>query len=386
MPSIDSYNIKKPQIKDDNWIVFPDTIFSHINTMDCTDAMEGKCYTDKTFDQCIDICDKSPECNYGYYISNLPGENICVPLRDKNSDSNPLYRLRKKSLYPEMENARTRVFVNKKQYQFPPEEANTVFFMDNFLIQNIETGYFLETSEFTVGNENVGVKLDTKGDLIVQPLQVPPDLSAGTQYVTVKYGDQLVFNIPNTTLIMKESGDRNKMDWNPRDYNISNDVSYTLIPVTPSKKIGDVVNYSDSFSIHTNNSILGVDSHSFIEKIYYSDYKHSKDSGYDVTFKFIPKMKGWYCNNDAVCTEISLEKMTVNDKGIGTYDGFAIGRNPGCFGVCKYKIKNQPHLQRFDNYTNVGYTNQNNNYVWVILISSIVLIGSLIFIFRSKRV
>lgn len=382
--SHNSYNIKKPVLKDDNWLIFPDTIFSHINTMDCTDAIEGKCYTDKTFDQCIDTCEKSPECNFGYYISDLPGKNICVPLRDRNFDSNPSYRLRTKNIYPEMEKGHTKVFISKKQYPFPPEQANTLFFEDNFIIQNLETGFFLETSPISGGNDGAKVSFTKNGDLIVQVLQVPPDLSAGTQYVSVKYGDPLVFNIPNTTLIMKEHKNSDRIEWDPRDYTISKHVAYTLLPVTPGKNIGDEVKYSDVFSIHTKKSILGIDPQSFVEKLYYENYKDAKDNHHNVTFKFIPKMKGWYCDNNSTCQEIELEKMTVNDKGIGTYNGLAIGRNPGCWGVCNYKIKDQPHLQPFDKYIETD-DNGNNMIVWLIIISFILLIITLVFVFKSKR-
>ena len=43
-----------------------------------------------------------------------------------------------------------------------------------------------------------------------------------------------------------------------------------------------------------------------IEKIYYDRYNHAKELGHNVTFKFKPKMKGWYCSNDNKCTEISF--------------------------------------------------------------------------------
>ena len=176
-----TYDLEKPLLKDKKWLIFPNTIFSHLSTMDCNDAMDGQCYTDKTFDQCVSACENSSECNFGYYISDLPsGKNICVPLRDGNIDSNPIYRLRSKQIYPEMDDIQTKVFVDKRKYPFPPEQANTVFFMDNFTIQNTDTNTFLETSPIGT-NPDVGVKFDKNGDLIVQALQIPPDLSAGTQ-------------------------------------------------------------------------------------------------------------------------------------------------------------------------------------------------------------
>lgn len=377
------YNIDKPLIKDKNWFIFPNAIFSQLETMDCNDAMEGVCYTDKTFDQCISTCEQSPECNFGYYISNLPGDNICVPLREQNVNSNPAYRLRRKDIYPILDNATTQVFINKNHYPFPPEDANTVFFMDNFTIENIETKTFLETSPMSQKNNDIA-KFTENGDLIVQVLQVPPDLSAGLQYVPVKYGDTLVFNIPNTTLIMRDNPiNETQMIWVPRSNDISQNNAYTILPIIATKNIGDVVSYSDTFSIHSNVSILGVDEHSHIEKLYYDTYKQAQDKGKNVTFRFRPKMKGWYCDNNSKCTEIPLSKMKINNKGIGTYDGLAIGRNPGCFGVCKYKIKNQPHLQPFDTYTE--QPKNNNTYIIIPFIVILIILIVLIIIFILIR-
>jgi len=360
MPTEDIYNIKKPLIKDDKWLIFPDTIFSQISTMDCNDTMEGQCYVGKSFDDCVKSCEQSPECNYGYYISDLPGkgkkDNICVPLKDH---SNPMYRLRKKDIYPVMDHAKTKVFINKQKYYFPPEQANTVFYMDNFTLQNVDTGMFLETSPMSDKSNN-GVKFDKNGDLIVQIIQIPEDLAAGTQYVPVKYGDPIVFNIPNTTLIIGST-----MEWIQRSYSVTSDIAYKILPLTPGKNIGDDISYSDTFTIHTNINILGIVKNSSFEKLY-------KSNNGNVVFRFIPKMKGWYCNNNNECTEIPLEKMVVNDKGIGTYNGLAIGRNPGCWGVCKYKIQDQPHLKPFDIY------NENTTPIFITIIITITILVTIL--------
>lgn len=367
-----NYDIDKP-LKDKNWLIFPNSMFSQLETMDCNDAMEGKCYTDKTFDQCISACEKSPECNFGYYISDLPGDNICVPLRENNIDSNPMYRIRRKDIYSVLDKATTKVFINKQKYPFPPEDANTVFFTDNFTIQNTETNMLLETSPMSQETDDTaqGVKFTKNGDLIVQVMQVPPNLSTGVQYVPLKYGDPMVFNIPDTTLIMRENSENNsQMEWIPRSADISESVAYNLRPVTPNKKMGDTVSYSDTFSIHANVYILGIDGSSSVEKLYYDTHKQAKDKNENVTFRFYPKMKGWYCADNNKCEEIALEDMTINNKGIGTHNGLAVGRNPGCFGVCKYKLTGQPRLQQLDEYN--GDTKKFN--IWWILGPLIILL------------
>jgi len=56
--------------------------------------------------------------------------------------------------------------------------------------------------------------------------------------------------------------------------------------------------------------------------------------------------------------------LLTNEKGIGTYEGLAIGRNPGCWGVCKYKIPNQPRLKPLEVYKEPS---KKSNNLWIIL-------------------
>jgi hypothetical protein len=91
--------------------------------------------------------------------------------------------------------------------------------------------------------------------------------------------------------------------------------------------------------------------------------KYNKNN--NQTFKFNPKMFGYYCDNDNKCKEISLEKMIIDENGVGTYNGLAIGRNPGCFGICGYKVKNQPLLTKFKQYSDTTEDVTSNN--WIII-------------------
>lgn len=380
------YDIEKPTIKDDKWFIFKNAIFSQLESADCNDAIEGQCYNDKTFNQCVDMCNDNPNCNMGYYISNLNSPNICVPLQQPKKFLNPSYRLRNKRIYKELNNATTKTFINKEIFPFPPEQANTVFYMDNFNIQNVETGLFLESSPLSTNNSNVLFSKD--GDLQVQLLEIPPNFAEGVQYISVKYGDKLAFNIPRTTLVLRESiNNIPRMEWISRTASLSEDLAFMIEPTMPGKKIGDNVSYSDTFGIKSDVSILGVDFASHMERSYYSTYSKAKELNKAITFRFIPQMIGYYCNNDNQCTPVPLTKMIVDKNGIGTYDGLAIGRNPGCWGVCKYKVQNQPHLHPFDIYNNDD-DNVNNvtNSHWktiVIIVISIFLV--LFIVYKISR-
>ena len=337
------FDIEKPLLKDGKWLIFPNAIFSHLDTIDCNDSIEGQCYKDKTFDECIKMCEGSSECAYGYYVSNKnTNTNICAPIRDLKINTNPVYRLRKKDIYPELKNSTTRTFINKQKYYFPPVQANNVFYLDNLIIQNTETSTILDTSPISDPDQLNFIKFTPGGNLIVEPIQIPPNLSS-EQYIILKYGDKFALNIPHTNLVIKEAGGLDRdLQWDVTTFEILDNISFYLEPLTPGKRKGDDVQYSDIFNIRMDSSILGISNTTFLLE------KQKKIN--NSTFRFIPKMIGFYCNNDSKCTPIPLEQMVINDKGIGTKDGLDIGRNPGCWGVCRYKIKNQPRLKQPDVY------------------------------------
>lgn len=374
------YDINKPLLKDKKWLIFPDTILSEIKSVDCDNTMEGKCYENTSFDECIKMCEKSPDCNYGYYISDAGKTDICVPLLDSGPQNNPIYRIRNKKIYPELTNTHTKTFFNKTVYNFPPEQANNIFFMDNFNVQNVETGFWLDRSPLLTKGKEVFFDRDKIDEpLTVQLLQIPPDLSAGVQYVRVVYGEDVAINIPTTNLIIRESTDTNRLEWVARTSNLTQSSAFQLIPIDGKKK-GDNVLFSDKFAIRSTESFLGIDEHSNMIKLYHSTYEDAKKRGHNVTFRFVPQMEGYYCNNYGKCTQISLTDMKINDKGIGEIDGLAIGRNPGCWGICKYKVPGQKGLKPLE-----IYTEESESFHWVPVIVVCIFIVAIIIAVIIKR-
>jgi hypothetical protein len=339
-----SYDIKTPELINDKWLVFKNSIFNELDTLDCDDTIEGKCYEDKTFDQCMDICDKSDLCAFGYYISRKNNSNLCVPIKTPSDSLNISYRLRNQNIYPELDHAVVKTFLDKNVYQFPPADANTIFYMDNFLFENVETNTIVNNTILSdVSKKTISKVIDTNdvvfsndGELLIHMLEIPISLAVGLEYVPVKYGDKVAFNIPTTNLVMRPSLSKNTLEWISRSFNLSPSSSFTLIPLPDSKKkIGDYVSYSDTFSIQSSNVfILGVNEWYNIQLYYYKNYKEAKVRNKNVTFRFKPKEQGWYCNNKK-SEIVSFDKMIVDENGIGTYNGMKISRYPNSFGMCK---------------------------------------------------
>lgn len=352
MISTNMYDIKKPELLNNKWLVFNNSVLSDLDTLDCDDAIEAICYKDKTFDQCIDLCDKSNSCAFGYYITRKNNDNICVPIKKLPHDMNISYRLRNQSIYPELKNTSVKTFLNKNVYEFPPSDANKIFYMDDFFFENVETNTIVNNNILSnVSKKKISKKIDTNdvefskdGELRIHMLQIPISLSAGLQYVPVKYGDKVAFNIPTTNLVMRPSSSTtNTLEWISRSFNLGSSSSFTLMPLPDSnKKIGDYVSYSDKFSIISSNVfILGLNEWYNIQLYYYKNYEEAKLKNKNVTFRFIPKEEGWYCKNNK-SEIISFDKMIVDENGIGTYDGMKISRYPHSFGMCKSETTHRP--------------------------------------------
>ena len=136
-------------------------------------------------------------------------------------NSNPIYRLRNKNIYPELSNNDVKTFFNTQKYKFPIAEANNIFFMDNFLIQNVESSTSLDDSILLKSSKTVLFKKN--GNLHVQPIGIKLTLSTQpTRYTKLIYGQNFAINIPNTNLTIRE--DTNivrQMKWISRRFNLN---------------------------------------------------------------------------------------------------------------------------------------------------------------------
>jgi hypothetical protein len=358
-----TYKIQKP-IKDNGWNIFPGTTLSNLRSSDCDNTIDGLCTDNVTLPECIQKCSNSPNCNFGYYISNLKGpvKSTCVPLQDLSLNINPSHRIRNKNIYPEFKNAQSTTFMNNK-WKFPPTDANNIFFTDNFILENIETSFKLKksTSKSPVFSKN--------GHLQTQLLYIPTNYSGSVQYIMLKYGEEFALNIPSTNLVIINN-ESTTFSWLARKFSLSDIDGFVLKPIKNKKK-GDNVLYSDVFSIWKDGNIVSLENNHLVTK-YVNNYEIAKKNGYNVTFRFIPKMKGWYCDDEQKCKEIDINKMTVNEKGLGIVNGSTVSRMPYCLGLCN-QSSNSSNSINLSNLSNKS-TNLNSGTVIITIITVIIIV------------
>lgn len=331
------YELDKPWLYKNRWRVFPHTTMSHLNLNDCNDTIGGVCRHTDDVEQCIDLCANDPDslCTGGYFI-RTPAQhnNLCVPLRDyTEQETVPYYRMRRKSFYPEMNNVDSTFFL-LNEGSFPPDMANTLFYMDNLIMQNVETGLVLGKSiDGTLSKDVNFVKQDP---LHVQFLPLEDMRSGVENYVPIKNGSKVAINIPHTALILRKNNADDRLVWLMRAVVVSEpNNTFTIFSTDPNKKLGDNLNYGENFYLKYHNMIVRYNNSLRLLEVSEENYKDAVKNNYSVRFKFIPQVQGSYCD-EGKCKSVSLDHSQCKEEKC-RYKGSMVSRNPSCWGMCNGK-------------------------------------------------
>ena len=81
-PPQNNNNYTKSNKSIDDFVVLNNrTFLPGATTFSCTDTVTGKCIQDVSVEDCIQYCDGSPFCDFGYHIRMKPnGKSYCLPL------------------------------------------------------------------------------------------------------------------------------------------------------------------------------------------------------------------------------------------------------------------------------------------------------------------
>lgn len=391
------YAIHKPHIhpsknNPDTWLVFPDTVFSDLDSLDCNDTISGTCYTNKTLDECINVCANSAEdCETGYYVKGQ-GVNMCVPLKVSHRRLNPVYRLRNKNIYPIMSNLNVRTFINGKKHPFPPDMANAVFFDDFFQLESVGRPGLRLTPPI---NEKINDRIEFGKDGInIQFLPYKDTTEKVTVSLPIRYGDNVIINIPGTNLVMLKDDSRAETNaglrWVSRI--LSNpDIQNTFKIHSTTRKDGDIAFYGDTiyftfqdiFLVHYNESS------NLLEAVYENIRNHEGGSDNEnIYFKLVSRVETYYCENDSSgCLPVNIQD-TETDGVKARYKGIPVSRSPSCWGCVSYPLikAEQAESSESSEYNTTIQTKPNSSKVFLVfglLLLLLTLVG--IFLIWKRR-
>lgn len=325
----------KPWQYKNKWLVWPETIFDSIETIDCDSTLNGICLSGQTLEQCIEECKNG--CAHGYHIQFENGQSICAPIQKSNyKHKNLVHRLRNKSIYnPILNNVKVSSFINTDIFPFPPDQANIVFYTDILSLKDYKTGYTVGTKDNTIKvRDKIYLDKDKDKDHNIQILPSKISDSKVVKYQPICYGDNIQILIPSTTLFARESNSNSLMWESSSGMFHGDDMSFRILPIGNERKIGDILTYDDIFKIqYTDGSLVIVNpNYNYLEL----KYIQPKNETYNYKFQFISKMIGYYCDGKE-SKPIPIKDIETSGK-TGRYKGVTVCRDKECWGICDYLI------------------------------------------------
>lgn len=357
----DKYILNKPWIYKKNWLIFPNTVYDNIEISNCENTTNGVCIDNKTIEECIKLCNND-NCSHGYHIQFKDGKSVCLPLKTYDSNINPVRRLKKQNIYPEFNNVNVSSFINTNEFPFPSKQSNIVFYHDILNILNEGTKLKLGGTKYITEDGNItGFSNEKPLNITILPSEITNIQIS--KYRPLKYGDYFNINIPSTTLLLT-IGEYRSLIWKQiKGLTQETYAKFQVYPIDKNKKEGDVVMYSDIFTIRYNDiDFLTVDKYNnkfFITPIANYDAKRALAISYPY-FSFISKMVGYYCEN-GICNSVPISNINKD----GTYKGYIVGKEKECQGRCSYTKNNTNTLM---------YLNKSPPYERHILIRYIIVI------------
>ena len=380
---MDSSNLPKPWLYKDKWMIWSNSVLDMIKISDCDDTINGICLTGKTVQECIDQC--IGECAAGYHIEFKDGATICVPIRTSiHPYINPVYRLKKQSIYPELDNVKVSTFVNTDFYPFPPESANVVFFRDIITMKDTVNGNMITTQNAEIkGQELIYMKQGNENNITL----LPTHMSNGqvSKYMPMRYGEPFKLSIPSTSLIAKVNTNSDFLEWGAHvGFFNETDISFRVMPINSSKLLGDIVTFDDTFAIlYANDAVVVLyPENNYLQLANINLQDALKNTDFVSTFQFISKMQGYYCDGNE-CKPVPIKDVQTFGPA-GLYKGVTVVKNPDCWGVCNYL--NPGTRDIYPLLTTLPKTRYIKIYWWI-LGMIIVIILSIIFIrlFITKK-
>lgn len=307
----------------EKWSLFPHTTLRNIEIADCDDSINSVCPENMTLNECLDYCSKN-DCDAGYYLYN-DDVKLCVPLRKEISlKIDPISRLAPQNIYPILKNTTSVVFLDKKIWPVPSDRANIIYYNDDFVLKNDGKSFQRPNSDETVED----ALFSPSGNLVTQFIPSRIDIAGSDTFLPVLCGDNVIFNIPTTSLFLRKTDDLFKWSSRALETNSVNNIYKIMVE---GKKQGDPVTYDDTvYFLYNTFSFLTVNSNTGV--IGLTQSRQGIPIGKDSLFSFEPRVSCYYC--DKYCKEISLDR-TERSGITARFKGMIVHRDRNCYGLCK---------------------------------------------------
>jgi len=356
--------MKKPTIRKfavDDWIVYEDSIpppLKHPKT--CTDTINSACGSGKSVEKCIQECDASELCSFGYHLKYGDNTTKCLPIytSDYYPSANPTYSLKNKDCYDIPADVTSHSFISKKRWGkhgILPNEANAVFFDDTVLL-----GHLLKS-------DNSFLKNGSDGKVSFQKFGGGTKLKLLSEYgggltTRVEYGDHISFNIVNddggftSNVMITEpniiSDTTENIIFKPyKNTFLSEKQKFTVIPVPGNKDFQ--FNYNSNFLLRTYDGFLQIQNKENISTLVINttvDPTHNFMSLYDgnkkvdninsMIFNFRPTKYIYTCEGGK-CSAHKLIDAKRHRRS-ATVNGNKAYTRSDCFGSCNWKSGRHP--------------------------------------------
>ena len=382
----------------DTWLVFPNASPKPLtHPRDCFDTVNAQCLYDKSLEECIDACENSSRCEFGYHIEGLiQGKNkkICLPLytSDYYPEANPIYSLKDKSCFDSTNRSDVKVssFLNKNRWlkNTLPDESNAVFVGDNVYVKG--NGKYLSLT-------------NNKAEMKENPTMPISILFSQQKELRdkVDFGDFLSFTTENQKkfLVLEIEKDGNITAKPHLNWEQTKNQAFQIMKLKKNKS--HVLTYGDEFGLSLDGGLnflaVSDDGTLFVEgpgsganradsRDQFGIFLTYGDDGLirwegehglpkNMRFTFSPTKKVYYCK-DSNCVSASLSEAKTNGEKSTIHGKTTYLRND-CFGKCNWNKE----LTK-TSVVNDNTVNKPKCFVWLcpLLIIFVVVILSLLLI------
>lgn len=332
---------------DSNWLVWKDHVLSDINVgTNCIDTTSGVCFSDKSIDECIEICASSKDCAAGLHSVLPNGKSLCLPLdTGRRSHLNPIVRIEPQT-NPRL--GEVSVFMDTRVFPFPPVNGRALRYTDMISIILPDGSSIYPSTKGNVTTEK------TDPPSVVQMLPPWGTIQSQTRLAFLVYGKPIHISPPGTGLTALS--DDGKWIWSPASVRFEDTEGIVVLPVG-SKKIGEPVMSGDTVRLQKDGEYLGVSpSHKLISSI-------RPDPDTQTVFKLESRMVGYMCG-EGLCEAVSIMDTKPNQK---------VYRHSGCYNQCSSAS------------TTEAEDNKRNNIIPIILIVATAVVSIVLIIMFLRR-